>query len=39
MNHTLLLKKDGTVWVCGKNEYGQLGNSTTNQKTLIQMKN
>ena len=40
MNHTILLKKDGTVWVCGRNTYGQLGNdSTTDQKTLIQMPN
>lgn len=25
MNHTILLKKDGTVWTCGEGERGQLG--------------
>jgi alpha-tubulin suppressor-like RCC1 family protein len=24
-DHTVILKADGTVWVCGSNEYGQLG--------------
>ena len=39
-NHTILLKNDGTVWGCGYNAYGQLGNgTTTTQKTLVQMKN
>lgn len=26
--HSLALKNDGTVWACGYNRYGQLGNST-----------
>ncbi|MCM0080728.1 hypothetical protein L4X63_03900 [Geomonas sp. Red32] len=29
-NHTLVLKADGSVWAVGKNNYGQLGNGTTN---------
>ena len=40
MNHTILLKEDGTVWACGDNEYGQLGDgTTTDQKTLVQIPN
>ncbi|MEJ5166944.1 MAG: RCC1 repeat-containing protein [Thermoanaerobaculia bacterium] len=27
-NFSLFLKRDGTVWACGSNEYGQLGNGT-----------
>lgn len=27
-NFSLFLKKDGTVWACGSNEYGQLGSGT-----------
>jgi len=29
-DHTLGLKTNSTVWACGLNEYGQLGNGTTN---------
>jgi alpha-tubulin suppressor-like RCC1 family protein len=28
-NHSLALKSDGSVWVWGSNEYGQIGNGTT----------
>ena len=40
-NHSLILKNDGTVWGCGMNNYGQLGNGTTtdNNITLVQMTN
>jgi alpha-tubulin suppressor-like RCC1 family protein len=27
--HTLVFKSDGTVWTCGNNGFGQLGNGTT----------
>ncbi len=27
--HSLFLKNDGTVWACGLNDHGQLGNGTT----------
>ena len=27
-NHSIFLKNDGTVWVCGENQYGQLGDGT-----------
>jgi alpha-tubulin suppressor-like RCC1 family protein len=27
-NHSMALKSDGTVWVWGSNEYGQIGNGT-----------
>ncbi len=37
-NHSLVLKSDGTVWACGSNSYGQLGDgSTTDSNTLIQV--
>lgn len=36
--HTLAIRNDGTLWAWGNNEYGQLGNGTTqNQATPIQI--
>lgn len=38
-NHSMALKADGTVWIWGSNEYGQIGNgtvSTTNQLVPVQ---
>lgn len=37
--HSMALKSDGTVWIWGSNEYGQVGNgtaSTTNQLVPVQ---
>ncbi|MBX9742119.1 MAG: hypothetical protein K2W99_01050, partial [Chthoniobacterales bacterium] len=34
-NVTLVLKKDGTVWGWGKNDYGQLGVRTTSEKVPL----
>ena len=31
-NHTVLLKDDGTVWACGYNEHGRLGDGTTTDR-------
>ena len=28
MSHSLVLRKDGSVWATGKNDYGQLGDGT-----------
>jgi alpha-tubulin suppressor-like RCC1 family protein/subtilisin family serine protease len=30
--HTVVLRSDGTVWTCGQNTYGQLGDNTTTQR-------
>ena len=39
-DHTIILKNDGTVWGCGRNINGQLGNGTnTTSSTLVQMTN
>ncbi len=38
IDHTLILKKNGSLWAVGKNDFGQLGDgSTTNQKTPVQV--
>ncbi|MCS6778048.1 MAG: dockerin type I domain-containing protein [Chloroherpetonaceae bacterium] len=38
-NHTVALRSDGTVWAWGDNEYGQLGNNTTtNRTTPVQVR-
>jgi alpha-tubulin suppressor-like RCC1 family protein len=37
--HSLLLRADGTVWACGDNQFGQLGNGTTlNSFTPVEVK-
>jgi len=37
--HSLALKRDGTVWAWGCNDYGQLGdNSTTQRNTPVQVQ-
>ena len=33
--HTLILKNNGTLWGCGKNEAGQLGLGDTNNRTTF----
>ena len=39
-SHSLALKKDGTVWTWGENNYGQLGDNSTNDATTsIQITN
>ena len=32
--HSLLLRADGTVWACGYNAFGQLGNGTTTNSNV-----
>jgi len=32
-NQSMILKNDGTVWACGSNKYGQLGDGTTTDRT------
>ena len=35
-NHTFILENNGTLWGCGRNDYGQLGLGTdTNNKTIF----
>ena len=33
--HTFILKNDGTLWGCGRNNYGQLGLGDTNYRTTF----
>ena len=33
-NHTVAIKSDGTLWAWGENEYGQLGDGTTIDKSV-----
>lgn len=36
--HTMILKRDGTLWAAGANGYGQLGDgTTTNRSTPVQI--
>ena len=36
--HTFILKNDGTIWACGRNDKGQLGlNDTTRRTTFTQV--
>ena len=38
--HTIILKNDGSLWCCGRNNYGQLGlNDTTDRTTFTQVSN
>ena len=32
--HTIMLKTDGSLWACGDNQFGQLGDGTTVPRTL-----
>jgi len=32
--HTMILKTDGTLWACGNNQYGQLGDGTTEDRAI-----
>lgn len=31
-NHSLIVKSDGSLWACGWNEYGQIGDGTTTDR-------
>jgi pimeloyl-ACP methyl ester carboxylesterase len=37
-NHNLALKKDGTVWAWGNNQFGQLGNGETGTSNTVPMQ-
>ena len=34
-SHTYVLKNDGTLWACGRNDYGQLGLGNTSDKNTF----
>ncbi len=34
-NHSLAIKKDGTVWTCGLNDKGQLGDGSQNNSSKV----
>ena len=34
-NHTMIIKNDGSLWSCGHNDYGQLGLSDTDNRTIF----
>ena len=37
-NYSLILKNDGTLWGCGRNNYGQLGlGDNTNRTTFTEI--
>ena len=37
--HTVAIKTDGSLWACGYNNYGQLGDGTTTQRNIsVQVK-
>jgi alpha-tubulin suppressor-like RCC1 family protein len=40
-SHTVVIKNDGTMWACGNNSHGQLGNGTNNttSEVLVQVIN
>lgn len=31
-HHTIALKSDGTLWACGLNDHGQIGDNTTTNR-------
>ena len=36
--HSMVLKKDGSVWAAGLNQWGQLGDgTTTNKQTFVKV--
>lgn len=37
-NHTLFVKKDGTLWACGSSQYGQVGDGTYQRRRLTPSK-